>query len=144
MGRVVDRLRELDIELPAPETPVANYLGSKRSGDLLFVSARVSGLRGEVGSEVTRYEAHAAARATIVSLLAIIWLYIDTRSVEKVSTLATSILWFIVPSLSLFILLPLLLRKGVTFFPALAAAVLVMIAAYLATAGIAHRFGVTL
>ena len=84
------------------------------------------------------------ASLPIVSLLAIIWLYIDTRSVEKVSTLATSILWFIVPSLSLFILLPLLLRKGVTFFPALAVAVLVMIAAYLATAGIAHRFGVTL
>ena len=33
------------------KTPVANYIGTKRSGDLLFVSGRVSQLRGEVGTE---------------------------------------------------------------------------------------------
>ena len=46
---VEDRLSELGIELPTPKKAVANYLGAKRSGDLLFVSARVSELRGEVG-----------------------------------------------------------------------------------------------
>ena len=80
----------------------------------------------------------------IVSLLAIIWLYIDTKSVEKVSTLATSILWLIAPSLSLFILLPILLRRGVSFLPALVVSISVMVAAYLVTAGIAQRVGVAL
>jgi enamine deaminase RidA (YjgF/YER057c/UK114 family) len=47
------RLRALGLFLPPPKAPVANYLGSKRSGDLLFVSGRVSQLRGEVGSEVS-------------------------------------------------------------------------------------------
>jgi len=42
------RLTELGLTLPAPRPPVANYLGTKRSGDLLFVSGKVSALRGEV------------------------------------------------------------------------------------------------
>ena len=69
---IEQRLRDLGIALPAPKTPVANYLGSKRSGDLLFVSARVSELRGEVGSEVSRDEAHEAARQALIHILAII------------------------------------------------------------------------
>lgn len=69
---IEQRLRDLGIELPAPKAPVANYVGSKRSGDLLFVSARVSEVRGEVGTEVSRDEAYEAARHTLIHILAII------------------------------------------------------------------------
>jgi len=48
MSAVEDRLRELGLALPPPKAPVANYIGTKRSGDLLFVSGRVSQRRGEV------------------------------------------------------------------------------------------------
>ena len=72
LSRIEDRLARLGLELPAPKAPVANYLGSKRSGDLLFVSARVSELRGEVGSEVDLAHARAAAESTLLSLLAIV------------------------------------------------------------------------
>ena len=58
--------------MPAPKAPVANYLGSKRSGDLLFVSGRVSQLRGEVGSEITLADAKTAARDAMLDLLAIV------------------------------------------------------------------------
>jgi len=66
------RLRQLGIDLPPPRPPVANYVATKRSGDLLFVSARVSELRGEVGTEISPESAKAAARATMLELLAII------------------------------------------------------------------------
>ena len=69
---VEDRLSELGIELPTPKKAVANYLGAKRSGDLLFVSARVSELRGEVGSQVSEAQAKEAAAKTVVALLSII------------------------------------------------------------------------
>jgi enamine deaminase RidA (YjgF/YER057c/UK114 family) len=72
MPHLDDRLRELGLTLPAPKAPVANYLGTKRSGDLLFVSGRVSRLRGEVGSEVDLQHAQEAARDTVLDLLAII------------------------------------------------------------------------
>jgi enamine deaminase RidA (YjgF/YER057c/UK114 family) len=72
MSAVEDRLRELGLILPPPKTPVANYLGTKRSGDLLFVSGRVSQRRGEVGTELSVDDAKIAARDTMLDLLAII------------------------------------------------------------------------
>jgi enamine deaminase RidA (YjgF/YER057c/UK114 family) len=72
MSVVEDRLRELGLALRPPKTPVANYLGTKQSGDLLFVSGRVSQWRGEVGTELTVEEAKTAARDAMLDLLAII------------------------------------------------------------------------
>lgn len=72
MGQVEDRLREIGEELPVPKPPVANYLGCKRSGDILYVSARVSTLRGEVRTELDLAEAKVAARQTMLLILAII------------------------------------------------------------------------
>lgn len=71
-GRVEARLNELGLTLPEPKPPVANYLGTKRSGDLLFVSGKVSALRGEVGNEVDVARAKLAARDVMLDLLAII------------------------------------------------------------------------
>lgn len=39
MRRTEQRLRSLGLTLPPAKAPVANYLGTKRSGDLLFVGA---------------------------------------------------------------------------------------------------------
>ncbi len=72
MSAVEDRLRELGLALPPPKTPVANYIGTKRSGDLLFVSGRVSQRRGEVGTELSVSDAQIAARDAMLDLLAIV------------------------------------------------------------------------
>lgn len=72
MSAIENRLGALGLVLPAPKAPVANYLGTKRSGDLLFVSGRVSALRGEVGSDLDVAAARVAARDTALDLLAII------------------------------------------------------------------------
>jgi enamine deaminase RidA (YjgF/YER057c/UK114 family) len=72
VSRVEDRLRALGLALTPPKAPVANYLGTKQSGDLLFVSGRVSQLRGEVGSEVSVADGARAARDTMLDLLAIV------------------------------------------------------------------------
>jgi len=72
MSRTEQRLQSLGLALPPAKAPVANYLGTKRSGDLLFVAGRVSALRGEVGSEVQVAQARIAARDTMLDLLAII------------------------------------------------------------------------
>ena len=48
------------------------------------------------------------ASIPLVSVLAMIWLYVDTKDIEKVSNLATSVFWLVLPSLVLFIALPLL------------------------------------
>ena len=84
MSDIEARLKELGIDLPAAKTPVANYLGTKRSGDILFVSARVSQVRGEVGSDLTTDEAYQAARETMMHILAIIKVDIELDAIESV------------------------------------------------------------
>lgn len=69
---IENKLNELGIPLEKPKPAVANYLGSKRIGDLLFVSGRKSELIGEVGTDVSEKQAKVAARETVVLILAII------------------------------------------------------------------------
>jgi enamine deaminase RidA (YjgF/YER057c/UK114 family) len=69
---IESRLASFGLSLPVPKTPVANYIGTKQSGELLFVSGRVSQLRGEVGTDVTAADARLAARDAVLDLLAII------------------------------------------------------------------------
>ena len=52
MGHIEEKLTALGETLPQAKKPVANYLGCKRSGNTLYVSARVSQVRGEVGTDV--------------------------------------------------------------------------------------------
>lgn len=88
MTSVTKRLAELRIELPRPKPPVANYVGTQRSGELVFVSARVSHRRGEVGTDLSTAEAYEAARETMLHLLAIIREDVDLdeiASVEKMT-----------------------------------------------------------
>jgi len=66
-------------------------------------------------SEIAKRSSLAAALLAsipLVSVLAMVWLYLDTKDVEKVSNLATSVFWLVLPSLVLFIALPLLLKQG--------------------------------
>ncbi len=72
MGKIEDKLSGLGEALPDPKKPVANYLGCKRSGNTLYVSGRVSQLRGEVGSDLTLAEAQLAAKGALLDILAII------------------------------------------------------------------------
>ncbi|RIZ66701.1 MAG: DUF3147 family protein [Methylococcales bacterium] len=64
----------------------------------------------------------ALASLPITSLLAFAWLYLDTGNSDKVATLSTNIFWLILPSLVLFITLPMLLRQGFEFWLSLAIA----------------------
>jgi hypothetical protein len=77
----------------------------------------------------------------LTSILAAIWLYRDTRDTNEVADLAWSILWVIVPSLVFFVVLPVALRRGMAFWPALGVACLATAAAYAAWVPLARRLG---
>lgn len=72
LSEVEARLHELGEVLPVAKSPVANYLGCKRSGDVLYVSGRVSEIQGEVGTEVDLETAYLASKQTVLMLLAIV------------------------------------------------------------------------
>lgn len=72
----------------------------------------------------------ALASLPLTSLLAFVWLYLDTGDVQKVASLSSEIFWLVLPSLALFLVLPLLIKMGWGFWLSLAAAVLVTAACY--------------
>ena len=84
------------------------------------------------------------AALPLTSILALSLLYVDTRQTEPVAALATSILWFVLPSLPLFVALPAMLRGGVGFWPAMAIGVAGTLALYAATFWALPRLGVKL
>lgn len=81
------------------------------------------------------------ASLPLTSLLAIIWLYADTKDVDRVADLASGILWLVLPSLVFFLALPLLLRHGAGFAPSLVLSVMLTGASYAAMLAILRRFG---
>lgn len=98
-----------------------------------------------VATLARRYTIAAALLASLplTSLLAIIWLYADTRDTGQVITLTYSILWAVIPSLLFFIALPLFLRV-LSFVPALLAACAVTMAGYGIYVLVLGRLGVRL
>jgi hypothetical protein len=56
------------------------------------------------------------ASLPIVSLLAIFWLYVETKDAGKVAALSTSIFWMVLPSLVFFLVLPPLLKAKMNFY----------------------------
>jgi len=84
------------------------------------------------------------ASIPITSVLAMVWLYADTGDTEKVAGLASGIFWLVLPSLALFIALPLLLRAGWPFGASLAAATALTAVCYFAMVAILARLGIAI
>jgi enamine deaminase RidA (YjgF/YER057c/UK114 family) len=67
----VDRLKDLDVELPAPRSPGGNYVPWVKVGNLLFVSGQGShNWRGRLGDDLSVADGQKAARECAVNLLA--------------------------------------------------------------------------
>ncbi len=84
------------------------------------------------------------ASIPLVSVLAMIWLYVDTKDVEKISSFATSVFWLVLPSLILFVTLPLMLNRGVGFYLSLSVSIALTVLGYLAMLQLLKRFGIAI
>jgi hypothetical protein len=95
-------------------------------------------------SKKSSYVGGIFASVPLISVLAIIWLYIDTKDIGKISQLSTNIFWLVIPSLSLFLILPLMLKMKIDFYLALSASILIMILFYYLIIFILGKFGIQL
>lgn len=113
----------------------------------LILKALLSGAIVAAVSEVARrYPGWGGLIASLplVSVLGMIWLWRDTRDPVRMADHASATLWFIVPSLPMFVLIPFLLRRGVGFWPSLAAGCLLTVVLYAVMVWGAPRLGVKL
>lgn len=82
------------------------------------------------------------AALPLISVLAMIWLWRDTRDAENVARFAQATFFYVLPTLPLFLIIPWMLRRGIDFWPTLGAACLLTILLYLLSVAVAARFGI--
>ena len=84
------------------------------------------------------------ASIPLVSVLAMTWLYIDTKDVVKISALSTSVFWLVLPSLVLFVSLPVLLKQGLSFYFSMSLSMVATVLAYWFMIIILNHYGIKL
>jgi len=84
------------------------------------------------------------ASLPLTSLLAFVWLHLEGARPEQIAELSSQIFWLVLPSLILFLLLPLLLKHGFGFWIGLGLSVAATVACYLALLPLLRRVGVGL
>ncbi len=81
------------------------------------------------------------ASLPLTSILAMIWLWRDGADATRIAEFSTNILWLVLPSLLLFVALPLLLRAGFGFWTSLGVACAACVAGYGVTLWLLARSG---
>ncbi len=96
-------------------------------------------------SEIARRHQFAGsvlASIPLISVLAMIWLYRDTKDVAKVAQFSWDVFWLVIPSLVLFVVLPVLLMKvRMGFYAALVVSMASTAAAYFLMIWLGKIFG---
>jgi hypothetical protein len=111
------------------------------------VKSLLSGLIVAAVSEVARRSpgfGALVASLPLVSILGMMWLWHDTRDPERLAAHAGATFWYVLPSLPMFLIVPLLMRNGMHFWWALAAGCAVTVLLYTAMTLAAARLGIAL
>lgn len=83
------------------------------------------------------------AALPLVTILTLIWLYVEKQPEEKIVNHAWYTFWYVVPTLPMFLIFPWLLPR-IGFWPTLLASVLITIASFWLFALVVRRFGIEL
>ena len=94
-------------------------------------------------SERSTLLAAVLASIPIVSVLAMMWMNHEGQSAEEISVFAKEIVWLLIPSLLMFIVMPLLIDRGWEFYPALGAGLMPTIVGYFIMIQIMEKYGLT-
>lgn len=83
------------------------------------------------------------AALPLVTVLALIWLYVEQQPQEKIANHAWYTFWYVVPTLPMFLVFPWLLPR-IGFWPTLAASVVITLVCFAFFALVVKRFGIEL
>jgi F0F1-type ATP synthase assembly protein I len=84
------------------------------------------------------------ASLPLVSVLGMIWIFQETKDTQKLITHAEGTFWYVLPSLPMFLLMPWMMRKGVSFYWSLTAGILLTVILYVIMTKILARLGLNL
>lgn len=113
----------------------------------LLAKAAISGVLIAAASEVAkRFPGFGALIASLplVSVMGMIWLWRDKPDPLNMAAHAGATFWYVLPSLPMFLLIPAMLRHGVSFWTALVSGCVLTIILYTLTTWLGPRFGLQL
>jgi hypothetical protein len=113
----------------------------------LAVKAALSGVLAAAISEIAkRSPAFGALVASLplISIMAVIWLWRDTGDQQRIASHMEATFWYVLPSLPMFLVVPAMLRSGISFWASLAAGCALTVVLYLLTAWALAKFGINL
>lgn len=107
-----------------------------------FLTAAVVVLVSELAKRSDKLGGFVAA-LPLVTILALIWLYVENQSQEKIANHAWYTFWYVIPTLPMFLVFPLLLSR-IGFWPSLLACVFITMVSFGLFTLIVRQFGVEL
>lgn len=113
----------------------------------LALKAAISGVLIAVASELAkRYPGFGALIASLplVSVLSMIWLWNAKPDAENMAAHSAATFWYVLPSLPMFLVIPVMLRHGLPFWLALGLGCLLTILLYSTMTIVGPRFGLRL
>lgn len=107
-----------------------------------ILTAAVVVLVSEVAKRSEKLGALIAA-LPMVTVLAIIWMYVEKQPMDKIANHAWYTFWYVVPTLPMFLAFPWLLPR-LGFWPTLMASVVVTLVSFVLFAWLVRRYGIEL
>lgn len=109
----------------------------------LLVSAGIIVLISELSKKLPLL-ASLVASLPLVSVLGMIWMYGEKVELSKIASHAEGTFWYVLPSLPMFLLLPWMLRKGISFPLSLSAGIALTGVLYVVMTKVLSKFGLHL
>ena len=109
----------------------------------LIVSAGIIVLISELSKKLPLL-ASLVASLPLVSVLGMIWMYGEKVEVEKIAAHSVGTFWYVLPSLPMFLVMPLMLRKGISFPISLVVGIALTGALYFTMTKVLAKFGMYL
>ena len=109
----------------------------------LFLTAGIIVLISEISKRMPLLGSLIAS-LPLVSVLGMIWIYGETKDLIRIADHAEGTFWYVLPSLPMFLLMPFLLRKGISFPAALSAGIALTGVLYFLMTKVLAKFGMNL
>ena len=84
------------------------------------------------------------ASLPLISVIGMIWMYGEKIDTEKIASHSVGTFWYVIPSLPMFLVMPWMLRKGISFPVTLSAGIVLTGVMYFLTTKILAKFGMNL
>ena len=84
------------------------------------------------------------ASLPLISVLGMVWIFQETKDSQKLISHAEGTFWYVLPSLPMFLVMPWMMKKGISFYLSLGTGILLTVILYVIMTKLLSRFGLNI